>query len=390
LWLAPECPYPMYGGGALRAASVLEYLARHYEVDAVLFREPRAPDPQASLPDGLVRDLLVVDLPYHSRTTLARALRNVARLARDASPLVDRFAGFGRCLTSFLNGRRYALGVIEHFWCAPYWEQIALYCQRTVLNLHNIDSEWHARAAAATSGARSLAHRRFRNSTLDLERQWLPRYSLVLAASHEDAVRASAIAPQARIAVYPNAIPRVERPRSMEEDVIIFSGSFEYEPNRAAVRFFRRSIWPRLRERWPHLRWRLVGRNPEAVRRFTEGDRRIECTGPVDDAVSHLARAKVVVVPLLTGSGTRLKIIEAWAAARAVVSTTLGAEGLPAKAGQHLLLEDAPGRFAEAVSRLLQSPEQRERLGKAGRELYLGELTWQAAWTKLAAVLRSL
>ena len=91
-----------------------------------------------------------------------------------------------------------------------------------------------------------------------------------------------------------------------------------------------------LRERWPGLVWRLVGKNPEAVRRIHSGDPRIEVIGPVDDAVRELARARVAVVPLLAGSGTRLKILEAWAAGLPVVSTTIGAEGLPVHATESI------------------------------------------------------
>jgi glycosyltransferase involved in cell wall biosynthesis len=157
----------------------------------------------------------------------------------------------------------------------------------------------------------------------------------------------------------------------------------EYHPNHSAVRFFRQEVWPRLRERWPRLVWRLVGKSPAAVKRFTSGDPRIEVRGPVDDAVRELARAQVAVAPVLAGSGTRLKILEAWAAGLPVVSTTLGAEGLAARDGENLLLADGGPAFAEAVSRLLACPDLRESLGAAGRLLLEKEFTWETAWKKL-------
>jgi len=157
----------------------------------------------------------------------------------------------------------------------------------------------------------------------------------------------------------------------------------EYHPNISAVRFFRREVWPLLRERWPGLVWRLIGKNPEAVRKFTSGDARIEVEGQVDDAIRELARAKVAVVPVLAGSGTRLKILEAWAAGVPVVSTTLGAEGLGARDGESLLLADSGPAFAEAVSRLLACIELRQSLGAAGRLLLEKEFTWETAWEKL-------
>jgi glycosyltransferase involved in cell wall biosynthesis len=157
----------------------------------------------------------------------------------------------------------------------------------------------------------------------------------------------------------------------------------EYHPNSSAVRFFRFEVWPRLRERWPGLVWRLVGKNPAAVEAYTSGDPRIEVLGEVEDAVKELARARVAVVPLLAGSGTRLKILEAWSAALPVVSTTLGAEGIGAHSEKHLLLADGAGEFADAVSRLLACPDLRKEVGDAGRSLLEKEFTWENAWKKL-------
>jgi glycosyltransferase involved in cell wall biosynthesis len=157
----------------------------------------------------------------------------------------------------------------------------------------------------------------------------------------------------------------------------------EYHPNRMAVRFFRHEVWPRLRERWPDLIWRLIGKHAEGLKQFTSGDPRIEVQGQVDDAVRELARARVAVVPLLAGSGTRLKILEAWAAGLPVVSTTIGAEGLGAKPGTHLLIADGPASIAEAVSRLLTCSALRKSLGNAGRRLLEQEFTWDTAWRNL-------
>ena len=98
----------------------------------------------------------------------------------------------------------------------------------------------------------------------------------------------------------------------------------------------------------------------------------------------------MAVVPLLSGSGTRLKIIEAWAAGRAVVSTTLGAEGLPVAHGVNIFLADSPDTFAESVNCLLRDPVRRQSLGDAGRSSYERELTWDSAWRCLASTLTSI
>ena len=381
LLLAPEAPYPVAGGGALRTASLLEYLARRYDTDAIVFRQPDAPDP--AFPRNLIRRLLVLDLPYHARSLPAKAARNLSRMLRGVPPLLDRFRGFGDRIAGWLDGRRYQLGLIEHFWCAPYREQLAGHCERVVLDLHNVESALHARCAQSEGWPAALAHRRFHHASLALERALLPRFDLVLASSEADAGRVRAIAPTSRTGVFPNTIQFIPRPHPAEQDAIIFTGNLEYHPNQTAVRFFRSRIWPLLRARWPTLIWRLAGKNPDAVRKYVREDQRIELIGPVEDAIAYLARAKVAVVPLLAGSGTRFKIVEAWAAGRAVVSTSSGAEGLPVHNGEHLLIADSAEDFAQAVSALLESSERRSALGSAGRQLYERCLTWEAGWSSL-------
>jgi glycosyltransferase involved in cell wall biosynthesis len=383
LVLAPEAPYPLAGGGALRTASLVHYLAKRGAVDLIVFRQPGAPDPAKELPAGLVRKITVIDLPAHSRGEAARAARNAGRLARQVPPLVDRFAGFEREVGAAIGGARYEIGVVEHSWCAPYRAVLGEACTRMVLDLHNIESVLHERCGAVEGGATGFAHRVFAEASRKLERRWLPRFSEVLATSESDAERVRAIAPGARVVVYPNAIPAVELPPRADEEVIAFSGNMEYHPNRGAVQFFRQEVWRHLRQEWPRLVWRLIGKHPEAVSQWISGDPRIEATGPVDDAVKELARCRVAVVPLLAASGTRLKILEAWAAALPVVSTPIGAEGLPGRDGENLLLAEGGAAFASAVSRLLSSSTLRHELGSAGRLLLEREFTWEKAWRKL-------
>ena len=161
LLLAAETPYPIAGGGAIRTASLLHYLGQRYDTDILVFRQPGEDDPAKRLPSGLARRIIVLDLPPNRRTPPARAARNAMRLARRIPPLIDRFSGFGARIAAALDGRRYDVAVIEHFWCAPYWPQIAAVCPWTVLDLHNVESILHERSARAEGLAVGLAHRTF-------------------------------------------------------------------------------------------------------------------------------------------------------------------------------------------------------------------------------------
>ncbi|MEP7352742.1 MAG: glycosyltransferase family 4 protein [Acidobacteriota bacterium] len=359
LLLTPEAPGLGLGGGGLRIECMRQYLRQRYDVTVLTF-----------------------DLPVHSKSTVAKTLRNAGRLLRGRPPLFDRFSGQEAQLIPQLEGLAYDVGVIEHFWCASYLPLLKQHCARVVIDLHNIESELARTHAASLKGPKAWAQARFAGMYRDLEREWLPQFDSVLVTSEADRSRIAGFAQDVR--VFPNAIPEVNLPQGIaEQDVIAFSGNLEYHPNVEAVRWFRQEIWPLLREQFPALKWRLVGRNPEAILHLVKGDSRIQLIGPVADAVAALAEAKLCMVPLRSGSGTRFKILEAWAANRAVVSTTLGAEGLGAIDGEHLLIADNARSFADAVGRLLSDPELRTRLGAAGRTHYEEHFTWKAAWRAL-------
>jgi glycosyltransferase involved in cell wall biosynthesis len=386
LFLAAESPYPTIGGGPIRATSVLEYLADRFSVHAIFFLEPGA-GPQTAAPSGRLDRVDLIPLPFHSKRPVARVLRNVSRLVRNRPPLMDRFAGFEAQIERCVSGQRYEAAFIEHFWCAPYVDQVRTSAKRVILDVYNIESEWHRSMASSESGLLAWGHRRFAEAALELERHWLPRYDRVLATSCHDAKMMQAIAADAKVTVYPNALPLVVPPPRADRPEIIFSGNLEYAPNIAAVRFFHRNVWPALQSRWPELKWKILSKNPGSMRDLSARDPSIQFTGFVEDAVAVIAQSRVAIVPLFAGSGTRIKILEAWAAATPVVSTTLGAEGLECRDREHLILADNAESFTAAVSDLLALPVNRERIGAAGRRLYEERYTWPTAWKTLADVL---
>jgi glycosyltransferase involved in cell wall biosynthesis len=374
--LAPEGPYPLHGGGAYRTASLLHYFAGFADIDLVLISESGQP---ALLPPGLVRKQSVIGLPAHGKGTLERYLRNARRAVAGVPPLVDRLSGLRPSIAQAIGENRYELGIVEHSWCAPYINEIASVCKLTVLDLHNVESVLHQRCAAASRGLIAMGHKRFAKLSQTLESKLFPEYSVILATSSEDAALVNRIAPSARVAVYPNAMPWVQIPQVAAQPLIAFSGNFEYHPNIDAVRFLLDEIWPEIRRRHPEFRLRLIGRNSQLFR--APG---VETTGPVEDALSEIAAASVVIAPLRVGSGTRIKILEAWAAGRPVVATPLAVEGLNFEDGHDVLLATAATELADAVDLLLADPQTSERIARAGRLRFEQEYTWEAAWRSLA------
>jgi len=169
------------------------------------------------------------------------------------------------------------------------------------------------------------------------------------------------------------------------EPDIVFVGSMDWLPNQDAVTYFVSEILPRIRRVVPAT-FTIVGRNPpEAVRRLA-AMAHVRVTGTVEDVRPFVARAQVCVVPLRTGGGTRIKIFEAMAMGKSIVSTSVGAEGLPVTHGRDILLADDPDAFATHVIQLLQQPETRRRLRDAGRRLVMSRFTWDAATTRFSEV----
>ena len=383
LMLSPEPPYPLQGGGAYRIASLLHYFARFAEVDLILFSHSGAPRFSARPCQNAAR----YPLPAHNRGIAARYLRNASRAIRGVPPLIDRLAGLAAPLERAIGNRRYDFGIVEHFWCAPYIEQLTSRCSTTVLDLHNVESVLHERCSVFSKGLIRAGHARFAETSRKLEAALLPRYSVVLAASEDDAALTRRIAPGSHVEVYPNSLPWVEIPLVSEHPRVVFSGNFEYHPNIDAVGYLVREIWPHVRLHHPEVTLRLVGRGEQHIRHLLPAGpverTGIEVTGVVPDALSEIAQAQIVIAPLRAGSGTRVKILEAWAAARPVVATPLAAEGLAAEDGVNIIIAPDASGFAASIARLLEDPGARANLAAAGRCTFENSYCWDAAWKKL-------
>ena len=254
---------------------------------------------------------------------------------------------------------------------------------RSVYQAHNVESEVYRRCLALERRPpRSRLVARVDCLKMErFERNRVRHFSGITAASVGDARTLQAWAPAAAVYVIPNGadcarfVPPDVEP---EPGAIVFTGMLSYPPNRDAVFYFGDQIFPRIKRAIPWATWYVVGREVEELSRFfsLRHQAGIIATGYVDDVRPYLARAEVVAVPLRAGGGTRLKILEAMAMARPVVSTTIGAEGLELTAGRHLVIADSPDTFADAVIRLLQRPGERRRMAADARRAVLERYDW--------------
>jgi glycosyltransferase involved in cell wall biosynthesis len=250
----------------------------------------------------------------------------------------------------------------------------------TVLFAHNVEHViWQRLGQVEPS--------RLRRALLAMEWRKMRRYEaracnrvgLTLAVSDVDRGILAALAPGARIEAIPTGVDTAYFAPNGEREApaaLVFTGSMDWYPNEDAMRHFMTSILPRIRVQVPDVSVTVVGRNPGPALRDAAGRAGVSVTGTVDDVRPYVAEAAVYVVPLRVGGGTRLKIYEALAMGKAVVSTSVGAEGLPLVPGEHFLQADEPATFADAVVSLIRNPPRRRSLGGAGRRLVEERYAW--------------
>jgi glycosyltransferase involved in cell wall biosynthesis len=334
------------------------------------------------------REVVLVPNP-HVGKGLAKRLLQLRSLAstRSFERLQNAVPAMQRVLDRVLRAKRFDVVNLEFSFLgdcdlrqAPPGERLPA----LVVDSHNIDYDLARQYARAGS---SLARRVYAGvNWRKLRWEELSTYSDadgVYLCSAADERRLLDQVPGARTAVIPNAAD-VEyfQPRSTDLPPdgrsVVFFGLLSYVPNIDGAIHFIQNIWPRIAEVNPAARCKIIGGRPPPSLLALAGPR-VELTGFVSDLRPHLAAAAVVVVPLRLGGGTRLKIVEAMAMGKAIVSTTLGAEGIEAVPGRDLFVEDHPAAFADAVNRLLAEPGLAARIGQSARQLAVERYSWSGA-----------
>ncbi|HEY4812103.1 MAG TPA: glycosyltransferase [Solirubrobacteraceae bacterium] len=261
-----------------------------------------------------------------------------------------------------------------------------------VLMTHNCTSAYYGtRAESASSARRTLLSIEGRRVASYVNPR-LSGFAGIVTVSTDDAELFRAVT-DVPVFVVPNGTAldpaRPQPPTGPPE--LLFTGTIGYAPNRDGILWFVSEIWPHILTQVPDARLLVVGRRPDAqVQRLANSDSRIEVTGEVSEMRPYFERATAVIVPLRSGGGTRLKILDAFASERPVVSTRIGAHGIEVEDGEQLLLGDEPREFAQQVVRLLGDAHLRSRLSINGRRLIDERYHWRAIAEQYIDVLDAL
>ena len=389
LYVSPMPASPPRFGAQARMHGLMTQLARRHDLTAVMLVDEEFDGEECRRAmQTYCREVVLVPNPY-GREGLAKRLLQFRSLVLTQSYERLRLTvpGLQRALDQILRARRFDVVNLEFSYLghcdlrqAPPGERLPA----LVVDSHNIDYDLIRQYARAGG---SLVRRLYAGANWrKLRREELGTYSEadgVYLCSAADERRLLDEIPGARTAVIPNATDvEYYRPRPTDPPpdgrTVVFFGHLSYVPNVDGVTHFVRDIWPRIAEAHPEARCKIIGDRAPSSLQALAGPR-VELTGFVSDLRPYLATAATVVVPLRLGGGTRLKIVEAMAMGKAIVSTTLGAEGIKAVPSRDLLVADEPVAFADAVNRLLADPSLAARIGRSARQLAIEEYAWSGA-----------
>lgn len=224
------------------------------------------------------------------------------------------------------------------------------------------------------------------------EIETIKKFNTCVVVSEFDLKHISALAPQVNFEVVPNGVDysfyRPEKTESKhQEPRIVFIGTFKFFGNVDAVLYFCKRILPVIREEIPNVKLDVIGIDPpKAVTRLASKDILIKGYVSIEEYKKDLANCAVFIAPLRSGSGTKLKILEAMAMGKAVVTTSIGIEGIEAEPGKEVMIADTPQDFAEKVIQLLSDPELRDQIGASARELVESNYDWKPIAKKLSEI----
>jgi len=386
LFLSQIVPYPPHGGVLQRGYNLVRELGREARVHLLAFVHPDVLATEAALRESQAAlEKFCETVEYFPLWPKASPVHRIVGLAASAlsprpfSVLAHRSAAFQRRVSELVASKSFDVIHVDTVALAQFLDR--KWSIPTVLTHHNIESQLMDRRAGAESGL--LARFYLRQETKKLlayEAEMSGTFDVNVFVSHTDEQTLMGRVPGLRTAIVPNGVDVEYFTPKQGKDVpaLIYTGGMNMFANRDAVMFFLNEIWPLIRKQVPEVRFFAVGQDPpKELLDLAARDSQVVVTGYVNDVRPLVWDASVYVVPLRVGGGTRLKVLDAMAMGKAMVSTSIGCEGLDVRPDEHLLVADSPAQFALKTVRLLQDPNRRGALGRTARELVERRYSWR-------------
>lgn len=384
LWISHLIPYPPKGGVLQRSYYLLRELSKYYEIDLLAFNQKKLLSPLVtSLNDGIdeansvlssiCRRISFNDIPNYSTPIGPYLLAIKSLLSEPYTINWLKSKNFRLNLGNWLHDCNYNLVHFDTISLVPYFHLIPQGIP-TVLDHHNIES--HMLLRRAENETNLLKRFYFWQEGVRLakyERNYCPRFTLNITCSDIDSERLVQLAPHSNVHTIPNGVDLdYFKPQgiSTQPNRIIFVGTMNWYPNIEAVQFIAEKLWPVLKLKHPDLVCDIIGANPpSSIRTLAESLLDFNVHGFVDDVRPFIEAATVYVCPIRDGGGTKLKILDAMAMAKAIVAHPIACEGINVTHHRNILLAENENSFIEHIDTLLKSSDIRESLGRAARVL---------------------
>lgn len=378
LWVTFGMPWPPDSGARMRDYHLIREVSRHARILLFCLVPPGGATEPGKL-NGLCAGVETWEMParfpplYLLATMPAGAWRNY-------------FPAAAAKIRAIAVAERPDVIQIEHSLLAAYIDAVPNgFVGRSLISLHNVAFEQYRRMAALDCGIVNRAAYLLKAWMMRrAEKYYIPRFSSCLTVSGADRDLIRRIVPSSDPAVIANGVDcGANQPPNADGAVLLFAGVMGYPPNADGAVFFCRSILPRIRAHVPDVKLLIVGHSPPAMVTALSREQGVTVTGWVEDMQPFYEQASVSIVPLRAGGGTRLKILEAMALGRPVVSTSIGCEGLDVQHNLHLMIANDAEQFADYVTSLLLDAGLRERLATEARRLVEQRYDWSAIGRQL-------
>jgi polysaccharide biosynthesis protein PslH len=381
LVISPNLPYPTDTGGSIRIFNLIKNLSRENEIDLLSYD-------YGSTNEEWIKEIKILCTHVHliakQRQSALRQVVDVTMRFLRNEPYSLKYAeskGMKKAIKDLTTSNRYDVVQIEHSYAAGMYRHIHKWQNtRTVLSLHNIASQQYHRI---------YQHEKSIFKRVKLAMDWLPmrswepatamKFDKVVVVSDSDRETLKQKATGANIYVIPNGIDTAsQQPIPMMENRknVLIVGTLDYEPNVDAILYFNESIFPLLLDKASDATLTIVGRNPGPEIESLADDRSIRIAANVPDVRRYYQEAAVSAVPLRSGGGTRIKILESMALGVPVVSTSIGCEGLEAIDGDHILIADRPADFAQKIYDVISDINLAKRIAENARRLIENKYDW--------------
>lgn len=392
LWVATELLHPVNKGGRIRTYNTLKWLKSHQHVTYLTLDDGSADPDAIERAQEYAHEVIAVPHKLSPKFGVGFYVDLLMNLASPEPYAVAKYrsARLQSECRRLLRERRPDLLVCD-FLAASVNLPESIGCP-SVLFQHNVEAMiWRRHCETEPGALRRTFLRRQWQKMARFEQDACRRFDQVIAVSTEDRDAMRREYGVEHVDDVPTGVdteffrPTGRLPTNPFE--LTFVGSMDWRPNEQGILRFVREVLPRVRKRFPETSLTVVGRSPpKSLLQLAAADRKLTVTGRVDDVRPYIERAAVCVVPLYVGGGTRIKIYEAMAMGKAVVATSIGAEGLPVQHDRHVFIADGDERFAEAIGRLLADPDRAAALGARAAEYVRSSFGWETVARRFADI----